>query len=151
MWGGPGWLSWLSVWLWLRSWSCGSWIQAQHQALCWQLRDWSLLWTLCLHLSVSPLLNSFSKINEHLKKPDHCMLICISVKSLLLKSSTCIYDSFFSFVLLCLAPTFLHLPSFTFFRRLLQKTLGIETHMGVYKEDSGGAWVAQLVGHPTTA
>ena len=79
------------------------------------------------------------------------MLICISVKSLLLKSSTCIYDSFFSFVLLCLAPTFLHLPSFTFFRRLLQKTLGIETHMGVYKEDSGGAWVAQLVGHPTSA
>ena len=31
----PGWLSRLSIWLWLRSWSRGSWVRAPCQALCW--------------------------------------------------------------------------------------------------------------------
>ena len=48
----PGWLSWLSVLLQLRSWSHGLWVQALHWALCWQLRAWSLLWILCLLLSL---------------------------------------------------------------------------------------------------
>ena len=50
--GAPGWLSWLSVRLQLRSWSRGSWVWAPHQALCWQLRAWRLLWILCLLLSM---------------------------------------------------------------------------------------------------
>ena len=41
--GVPGWLSQLSIQLQLRSWSHGSWVQAPRQALCWQLRAWSLL------------------------------------------------------------------------------------------------------------
>ena len=64
--GEPGWLSQLSVWLWLRSWSHGSWVQAPRRALCWQLRAWSLLRMLRLPLSASPLLAlclSLSKIN----------------------------------------------------------------------------------------
>ena len=36
--GVPGWLSQLSVWLWLRSWSQYSWVQAPHQARCCQCR-----------------------------------------------------------------------------------------------------------------
>ena len=48
----PGWLSWLSVWLQLRSWSLGSWVQAPRWSLCWQLRTWSLLWILCFPLSL---------------------------------------------------------------------------------------------------
>ena len=35
--GAPGWLSRLNVWLWLRSWSCGSWVETPYQVLCWQL------------------------------------------------------------------------------------------------------------------
>ena len=38
--------------LWLRSWSCGSWVQALYWALCWQLKAWSLLQILCLPLSL---------------------------------------------------------------------------------------------------
>ena len=34
--GAPGWLSRLSVWLWLRSWSHSLWVRAPHWALCWQ-------------------------------------------------------------------------------------------------------------------
>ena len=49
-WGAPGWLSRLSVWLWLRSWSHGLWVWAPRRALCWQLRAWGLF-TLCLFLS----------------------------------------------------------------------------------------------------
>ena len=53
LWGGaPGWLSWLSVQLELRSWSCRSQIWAPHLALCWQLGARSLLWILCLPLSL---------------------------------------------------------------------------------------------------
>ena len=51
--GAPGWLSQLSVPLQLRSWSCSLWVRALHQALCWQLRAWSLLLVLCLPLSLS--------------------------------------------------------------------------------------------------
>ena len=36
--GAPGWFSWLSVQLWLRSWSHGLWVEALHRALCWQLK-----------------------------------------------------------------------------------------------------------------
>ena len=50
--GVPGWLSWLSVWLRLRSRSHGLWVQALHRALCWRLRAWSLLRILCLPLSL---------------------------------------------------------------------------------------------------
>ena len=50
--GAPGELSQLSVWLQLRSWSHGLWVRALHQALCWQLRAWSLLQILYLPLSL---------------------------------------------------------------------------------------------------
>ena len=66
--GVPGWLSWLSVWLRLRSWSHSLWVRAPHQALCWRLRAWSLLWILPLSLCPSPthaLSLSVSKINKH--------------------------------------------------------------------------------------
>ena len=55
----PGWLSWLSVCLRLRSWSHVPWVWAPHWTLCWQLRAWILLWILCLPLSL-PLLCSWS-------------------------------------------------------------------------------------------
>ena len=51
--GAPGWLSRLGIRLQLRSWSLGSWVQAPHWALCWQLRAWSRLWILCLPLPLS--------------------------------------------------------------------------------------------------
>ena len=53
----PGWLSWLSVQLRLRSWCHSSWVWDSHQALCWQLGAWSLLPILCLLPSL-PLLCS---------------------------------------------------------------------------------------------
>ena len=52
--GARGWLSRLSVRLWLRSWSHSSWVWAPCLALCWQLRPWSLLGILCLALFLSP-------------------------------------------------------------------------------------------------
>ena len=52
--GSPGWLSQLSVWLWLRSCSHGSWVQALCRALCWQLRAWSLLQILSQSPCYSP-------------------------------------------------------------------------------------------------
>ena len=36
--GAPGWLSWLGVQLWLRSWSHNSWVQVLHPPLCCQHR-----------------------------------------------------------------------------------------------------------------
>ena len=48
-----GWLSRLSGWLQLRSWSHGPWVQALRRALCWQLRAWSLFQILCLPLSLT--------------------------------------------------------------------------------------------------
>ena len=67
--GVPGWLSRLSVWLQLRSWSHGPWVWAPHRALCWQCRAWSLFQILCLPLSLWPspthaLSLSVSKINK---------------------------------------------------------------------------------------
>ena len=50
--GAPGWLSRLSGRLQLRSWSHSPWVPAPHQALCWQLRACTLLWILCLPLSL---------------------------------------------------------------------------------------------------
>ena len=50
--GAPGWLSRLSGRLQFRSWSHSPWVPAPHQALCWQLRAWILLWILCLPLSL---------------------------------------------------------------------------------------------------
>ena len=50
--GALGWLSWLSVRLWLTSWSRGLWVRAPRRALCWQLRAWSLLRILGLPLSL---------------------------------------------------------------------------------------------------
>ena len=61
----PGWLSQLSVWLWVKSWSYGFWVLAPHWALCWELVAWSLVWILCLSLCLS---FSLSKINKHKKK-----------------------------------------------------------------------------------
>ena len=52
--GVPGWLSWLSIRLPLRSWSQSLWVRAPCQALCWQLRAWCLLLILCLPLCSSP-------------------------------------------------------------------------------------------------
>ena len=71
--GAPGWLSRLSIWLWLRSWSCGLWVWALRWALCSQLGAWSLLQILCLPLFLThtPLMLcvcaclSLSKINKH--------------------------------------------------------------------------------------
>ena len=64
--GVPGWLSRLSGRLRLRSWSHSSWVGAPHQALCWQLGAWSLLWTLCLSLSLCPSpAHSLSLKNKH--------------------------------------------------------------------------------------
>ena len=50
--GVPGWLSQLSVWLQLRSWSHSLWVPASHRALYWLLSAWSLLGILCLPLSL---------------------------------------------------------------------------------------------------
>ena len=59
--GAPGWLSWLSVQLRLRPGSHSLWVQAPCQALCWQIRAWSLLWILCPSLSATlPLMFCFS-------------------------------------------------------------------------------------------
>ena len=59
--GAPGWLSRLSVQHQLRSWSCCFWVGAPLQALCWQLRAWSLFQILCLPLSLFlPHLSSLS-------------------------------------------------------------------------------------------
>ena len=61
---------WLSVQLQLRSWSHGSGVRAPPRALCWQFGAGSLLWILCLPLSL-PLPHShsvflfLSKINKH--------------------------------------------------------------------------------------
>ena len=68
--GAPGWLSWLSVRLPLRSWSHTPWVWAPHQALCWQLRAWSLL-QICVSPSLCPspanaLSLSVSKINKNI-------------------------------------------------------------------------------------
>ena len=48
--GSRGWLSRLSTWPQLRSWSHSLWVRAPCGTLCWQLRAWSLLWILCLPL-----------------------------------------------------------------------------------------------------
>ena len=66
----PGWLRWLSVWLQLRSWSRSQWVRALHRALCWHLRAWSLLWILCLPLSLPSPTRALCllKIHKCLKK-----------------------------------------------------------------------------------
>ena len=51
--GAPGWLSWLSILLRLRSWSHSLWVWAPCRTLCWQLRGWNQLRILCLLLSLS--------------------------------------------------------------------------------------------------
>ena len=79
--GVPGWLSQLSVWFQLRSWSHSSWVQALCWALCWWLRAWSLLCIVChpLSLSLCPfpthsLSLSQIKINIKIKlKPWDCL------------------------------------------------------------------------------
>ena len=52
--GAPRWLSRLSFWLQLTSWSRGSWVRAPCQALCWRLRAWSLCHILYLPLFLCP-------------------------------------------------------------------------------------------------
>ena len=64
----PGWLSLLSDRLRLRSWSCGSWVWAPRQALCWQLRAWNLLRILCLPLSLLLPHSCFVSLSLSLKK-----------------------------------------------------------------------------------
>ena len=60
---GTSWSTWVAqlveVRLQLRSWSHGSWVWALCWALCWQLRAGSVLWILCLPLSL-PLPQSHS-------------------------------------------------------------------------------------------
>ena len=46
-------LSWLSIRLRLRSWSCDSWVRALRWALCWQLSVWIPLQVLGLPLTLS--------------------------------------------------------------------------------------------------
>ena len=53
LYGAPGWLSRLNVWLRLRSWSHSPWVRAPRRALCWQLRAWSPFQILCLPLSLT--------------------------------------------------------------------------------------------------
>ena len=50
LYGPTGWLSWLSVWLQLRSWSSSLWVWALCGALCWQLGAWSLFQILSVSL-----------------------------------------------------------------------------------------------------
>ena len=64
--GAPGWLSLLSVWLQPRSWSCGSRRRAPHWALSWQLRAWRLLQILCLPFPLS--LSSSCSVSPSIKK-----------------------------------------------------------------------------------
>ena len=83
----PGWLSRLNVWFQLRSWTHGSWVPALRGALCWQLRAWSLLWILCLPLSLPlPHSCSVSFCLSKIKKTS-CMkpvcIICIEDKATL--------------------------------------------------------------------
>ena len=81
--GVPGWLSQLSVQLWLRSWSHSSWVQAPRQALCWQLRAWILLQILCFPLSlplpcscsVYPSLKNKHKKQNKTKNRIHCVSV----------------------------------------------------------------------------
>ena len=58
-WGVLGWLSWLSVWLQLRSWSHSSWVRA----LCWACADSSepRAWRFCVSLSLCPSFSLFSQ------------------------------------------------------------------------------------------
>ena len=51
--GVPEWLSWLIIRFRLRPWSWGLRVPAPRQALCWQLRAWSLPHVMCLHLSLT--------------------------------------------------------------------------------------------------
>ena len=69
--GAPGWLSQSVIQHRLKSWSHSLWVWAPHQALCWQLKAWSLPQILCLPLSPPlPHLHSvsLSKISKTLKK-----------------------------------------------------------------------------------
>ena len=69
--GAPGWLSRLSIRLWLRSWSHGAWVRVLRRALCWQLRAWSLFRILCLPHSLPLPLHALSLSvpkNKHWKK-----------------------------------------------------------------------------------
>ena len=76
--GVPGWLSLLSVWLQLRSWSHGSWVWAPSQALCWQLRAWILLQILSPSLCTSPACTlSLSKNKQTLKKLKKKSVLCV--------------------------------------------------------------------------
>ena len=66
--GVPGWLSLLSVQLWLMSWSRSSWVQAPRWALCWWLRSWSCF-GFCVSLSAPcPLVLSLKSKWIDLKK-----------------------------------------------------------------------------------
>ena len=61
--GEPGWHRWLSVWLWLRSWSHRLWVWARHPSLCCR-HTWDPIWILSPSLSAPPLPPlSLSKIN----------------------------------------------------------------------------------------
>ena len=69
-----GWLSWLSVRLQLRPWTCGPWVWAPFWALCWGCKAWGLLQILSLSLSL-PLSHSLclsvslsQKINTNINK-----------------------------------------------------------------------------------
>ena len=66
----PGWLSQLSLWLWLRLWSHGSWVWALRRALCWQP---GACFGFCVSPSLCPspahaLSLSVSKTNKNINK-----------------------------------------------------------------------------------
>ena len=66
----PGWLRRLSIRPWLRSWSCGSWVQALRRVLCCQLRAHFGLSVLPTPFCPSPTgsLSLSPKINKSFKK-----------------------------------------------------------------------------------
>ena len=64
--GAPGWLTQLSIWLRLRSWSHCSWVRAPHWALHWQLRAW-ILWQLRALDPLSPSLSAPTSVSLSLK------------------------------------------------------------------------------------
>ena len=72
--GSPQGLTQLDVWLQLRSWSHGSWVSSPRQALCWQLRVWSLLRILSLPVSL-PLPYSWKVVWEKSKLLEWCLAL----------------------------------------------------------------------------
>ena len=89
----PGWLIWLSFWL-AQVMICASWIQTPCQALCWQLRAWSLLQILCFPISLPLSSSTLSLKNKYtLKKTSMHALFSPPLSILLPFRLVIIYES----------------------------------------------------------